>query len=436
MEKPKKLPAPDGADHSNDNPISAYPELVAWARPYAETNASAPTEVALLRFHSKLGDPVYMTAGAGDLAVNPKKVVMEMANRGFPIAGTKHVKAVANYLTSAKTDNRIRVTKVPGWHDHAYALPDCWIHREGEPPPAIFFDRNSTVKLGLFEQAGDLKTWKDEVATAAKYSTRARLFLALAFAAPILERIGGSSFGVDIVGPSSKGKSLMLRLASSVAGMLGPSGLTTFATSVPALEQQLLGHRDCFFALDEVGAIAGSPKEVAALMKAFTFGSVGGRQRELAAQYEAAINAVKADTRFVVGMTSETSLTAIAHSAKAVRLRGEEVRIMELKAYGPEAMDVFDTPKALEKFGNDVSARAHYAEQLELACKSNQGVALRAFVQHLVNDGEARKKLRDYVREFKTLATVPRALEQRCWPLSIRFSHGGRRQPRGRSFAA
>lgn len=409
----------DEYDDFHDTPIDNLPleegppdpRVVAFARPYNEPDPNAPSAAVLIEFPNREGKTVQMLVPAGELTANPRKVHLELGNRGYMFTDADHGKRVVKKLAAESPARHVLVTKVPGWHGRHYILPDEVISPEEEDGSAIHFDRNSPVKLGAFVQRGSLDVWKSQVASAARYSTRIRLTISLAFAAPILWLLKGKSIGLAIVGLSSKGKTLCLRTGASVVGLIGANGLTTFNGSLSAVEQQLLGHRDAFCPLDEIGAIEGSPKEVAALLKTLAFGIVGGGRRERASQYEAAVSAVKADTRFIVGMTSETSLAAIARSAEVRRARGEGLRILEIPAYGPQALDVLDTEAAAKKFGTDVSARGHYAEALERACEANQGVAKREFLRRVVDDPLATAKLEDAVKVFRAEASAVLPME-------------------------
>jgi len=410
MQKDAETPNIEPSE-SRERVLPSEPKIIAYVRPYNESDPNAPTAGVLIEFVNREAKRVRMITPSGELTANPRKVHLEIGNRGFVFADADHAKQIVQRLAAQTVTKHIGLTKVPGWHGDCYVLPDELIFPEGGEEPAIHFERNSLVKLGAYVQRGTLAGWQKEVASAAKYSTRIRLFIASGFAAATLWRMGAQSFGIVLMGLSSKGKTLSLRTGASVAGMLGYSGLTTFSGSLAALEQQLLGHRDAFCPLDEIGAIEGSPKQVAGLLKAFTFSLVSGSQRERAKQYELAVSAVKSDTRFIVGMTTETSLAAIARSAEVRRVRGEEVRILELNAYGPSATDIFDTKLAGKRFGADKAARGRYAEALERACEANQGVALRAFMRRLVNDRKATSKLLDAVQEFRIAASATRPLE-------------------------
>lgn len=117
--------------------------------------------------------------------------------------------------------------------------------------------RSSAAALA---EKGTADDWRQNCASWAAYSSRIALALCASFAAPCLELIGLESGGFNIVGPSSKGKSLALRLAASVYGRGGLPGAGTSANYVqswdttPAeFEQRLAGHNDLPTIFDEAG---------------------------------------------------------------------------------------------------------------------------------------------------------------------------------------
>jgi hypothetical protein len=56
---------------------------------------------------------------------------------------------------------------------------------------------------------------------------------------------------VSSFGPTSEGKSFLLKAGASVSGLIGPDGIPGWADSEAAFEGQAMGHRDCMMPLDE-----------------------------------------------------------------------------------------------------------------------------------------------------------------------------------------
>jgi len=296
---------------------SAPIRIDAFVRPFRATNAEEEKYFAVVAFIDRRGER-RATIVAASLLEKPKSFIEHLADRGFDwqLVGNATDAIEALRRTQAPVDGF--VTSVPGWHGSAYLRGTQWIP---ETSPNCIYQPTPNVKMGAFLVRGSLKSWKKHVARYARWSTRMRLFISLPFAATILKVIGARGFGVVAVGRSSIGKSLLLQTAASVMGHIGPLGLTSLSSSIPDVEEMVLGHRDGFLPLDEAGQIFGDSKKVDEFLRALSFQAGSARGRGRAAAYERAVGAVKADTKVVIGVSSETSLAAIARHAGRSRLR-------------------------------------------------------------------------------------------------------------------
>jgi uncharacterized protein (DUF927 family) len=63
--------------------------------------------------------------------------------------------------------------------------------------------------------------------------------------------LGIDSFGLNLFSDTSDGKTLVLYVAASVDGLIGPDGLPGWADSEPGMEHQSHGHRDGLMPRDE-----------------------------------------------------------------------------------------------------------------------------------------------------------------------------------------
>jgi Arm DNA-binding domain/Domain of unknown function (DUF927) len=118
------------------------------------------------------------------------------------------------------------------------------------------------------------------VAKIAKDSSRLRLMIGAAFAAPLLRPLGMDSFALNLFGTTSTGKtSGGLYAAGSVAGLFGENRLPGWSDSIAALEQLAVGHRDGVLPLDDTGDEGGGPLPIHKKAKylAFMFGRNRGR---------------------------------------------------------------------------------------------------------------------------------------------------------------
>jgi hypothetical protein len=94
------------------------------------------------------------------------------------------------------------------------------------------------------------------------------------------------------------------------------------------------------------------------------------------------------------------------------RIRGEEVRMIDMPACVSEMQDVFDGKHAHAKVGNTVEQRGRFVENHERLASRYQGEALRAYLAERVSDKSARVDLKRYMKEFIDNAPLP---DQQRW---------------------
>lgn len=123
--------------------------------------------------------------------------------------------------------------------------------------PAVVYS-GTKDKAAKLASRGTLAQWKERAAGYCRYSSRMTLAVCAAFAAPCLALMSAEGGAFNIYGPSSRGKSLSLKLAASVFGRgdMGKEGSTsgyveTWQGSVVGHEQACIGHNDLPLILDE-----------------------------------------------------------------------------------------------------------------------------------------------------------------------------------------
>ena len=246
-------------------------------------------------------------------------------------------------LSNERPGRHIRVTPVPGWHGKFFALPGESYGPNGPDRKKLQIVHNPTVQIGEFRRSGTLNEWKKLVAKKCVHSSRGRLAVAANFAAPNLRILGLSSFGFNFSGDTSGGKTLLLRLAASTSGLNRDGDPATWDGTPAGFEQRVQGHRDCIMPLDDISYLEGDPTKIAKLI---TFRLAGNRAKEKAGQYVVAQNLVDAESRVIALSTSEDSLWAHLNKAGRRRIRGEEVRMINVPACVSDKEDIFDGRKA------------------------------------------------------------------------------------------
>jgi hypothetical protein len=384
------------ADRSDVVPI----RLLGHVRPYHLSNPDSPHANILFEFVDRTAALKRSLVPASTLSID-RRFIDHFSDRFFDWSKIANPSSLIRGFRKDPAPSNGFFTFVPGWHGERYSRGREWFAPEGDYPP-IHFQESQSVKLGRFLKAGTADQWRKKISSYAQHSSRIRLLIALPFAATILRLLDMSPFGIMVVGPSSIGKTLLLKMAASVMGHLGSEGLTTLGSSMPAIREMVLGHRDGLLPLDEVGEIAGDEKRLQEFSKQLSFLAGKSRAFERAGAYESSVGAVKADTRVIMAMASEVSLASIAKSSGRPRLRGEEVRIMELPAIPEGCEDIFDGPKAGARIGKGPRDRSKKVQRLAKACSKYQGQVHTDFLEKLMRDGEvsARAKLKKYVATF------------------------------------
>jgi hypothetical protein len=213
------------------------------------------------------------------------------------------------------------------------------------------------------------------------------------------------SFAINWFSTTSDGKTAMLFIAASVAGLIGPDGLPGWADSEPGIEDQARGHRDCVLPLDESGD--GSTKmslKDKARMLAFMIAR--NRPRRLSKKYERANALQDREYRIIVQSSSELALSQVAIDAGGRRLGGEEVRFTDVPASEPGSLGIFDD-QVTARPGKTVRETAKaLVEQMKADAEANQGFAFHEFLRKYFDDAEALSKVRAYKDRFESKVSV------------------------------
>jgi putative DNA primase/helicase len=114
-------------------------------------------------------------------------------------------------------------------------------------------------RYGAYEAKGTLAQWQDGVGSLARGHFLLRLTISAALAGPLLRLAGFEGGGVHVYGPSSTGKTTLVKMAASVWRPGAP--LPTWRVTANGLESWLARSSDGFMPLDEIGQAEG--KEIA-----------------------------------------------------------------------------------------------------------------------------------------------------------------------------
>jgi hypothetical protein len=366
----------------------------------------AYTEV---KFRDRTGQSKREIVPSSMLSAQWREFVTLLANRGYTWpADCRSWQRIVGALSSAKPRRHIRVVPAPGCYrgsGKVFVLPRVTYAEKETDRKAFSLLPSPTVLLGQFRVRGSLKKWR-EIAKACRSSSRARLVMATAFAAPNLRQLGIDSFGFNFSGRSSGGKTLLLRIGGSAPGFNGDEGPLTWDGSPAGFEQRALGHRDCIMPLDDLSHLEGDAQQVRKLAKLVTFRLSSNQPKTRAGQYKLANQLVEIDWRVISLSTSEDPLWK-NYTPSGAAIRGEEVRLINIRACVSQMNDIFDGANAAAKIGSTLNARRAFVERLEELCRGQQGMSFRRFLKRWMNDDDANRKLKAYMDRFIDEAPVP-----------------------------
>ena len=368
---------------TNEDPPAPYEEWIAGpvhlaAQTFDEHGQNFGR---LLRFKNTAGHwrlwamPQELLAGSGE------ELRRELLSMGLEISPQKRPK-FGDYLQSRVPRERVRCATRVGWCGrHAYVLPDEVI---GPGAASVIFQSGERTN-DEHGQAGDLETWRRDVAGRAIGNPLLALGISAAFAGPLLDLAKQEPGGLHLVGDSSTGKSTILEAGRSVWG--GETFKRSWRATANGLEGVATLHNDCLTPLDEISEC--DPREVAAI--AYMLGNGQGKSR---ASRTGAARAIRRFRVFVLSTGERTLAATMAEGGHRTKA-GQGVRLLDLPA--DRRFGCFD-----ELHGFD-GGRA-LADAIKQAAAENYGTAGRAFLERLTRDGSDFGKMLEEMKAFPEFA--------------------------------
>jgi putative DNA primase/helicase len=329
----------------------------------------------------------------------------KLLSMGLELApGQKARNAFMRLLTAGKPQARARCVTTLGWHDDIFLFPDETI---GENNGERLVLQTTEPLQHNFRCLGSLQGWQSGVGRLSVGNSRLVFSIAMAFAAPMLRKLGIEGGGVHLRGASSTGKTTAAEVASSVCGG-GPTGYkTTWRTTDNALETVAAIHNDNLLVLDEIGQIDPEPLGQVAYMLAN--GQAKRRMTRTAGMRKSR------DWRLLFLSNGEVSLSdKLRESRRGGRpMAGQEVRVLDIAADAGAGHGIFS---AL----HDFSSGQAFADELKRLAQRDYGYPLHAFLEKLVKEEWlelANKLIKKFVREV-----VPAGADGQIGRAAYRFA--------------
>jgi len=320
-----------------------------------------------------------LTAGNGDV------YRQHLLGLGLRIAAGGRVKNLLHkYLTETTPADRARCVNRTGWHGNEFVLHDITYGRgNGE----------KTILQGLFNEnpykcSGTLKEWQDSIGLLCKGNSRLEFAVSLGFAAPMQYLAGAESGGFNLVGPSSIGKTTILKAAASVCGGGDDAGyIRSWRATDNDVEAIATSHCDTLLCLDEMGQA--SSKVVAE--SAYLLANGQGKIRATKYGTESPTNTWRSS--FI--STGEVSLeTKIQEDARLRARAGQTVRVVDIDANAGGKYGAFETT-------HDLETGDKFAQTISSASRTYYGTPLRTFLEAVTeNIDEVRTRHKQLLKTF------------------------------------
>ena len=315
----------------------------------------------------------------------------ELASQGLNITtNSKQRSYLDTYIQNYPIHKRALCVDRLGWHDEQYILPDGAIGSDGRQ--LIVYQSAHAINSTIAQQ-GTLEQWRDELCKKLAEQSRFVFSIACAFAGQLLALLDDDGGGFHLLGSSSMGKSLSLKLAASVWGK--PDSYTkTWRSTDNALEGTASEHNDSFLPLDEISEC--DPKIVGKAVYMLANGQGKGRSTTTGH------NRTAKTWRIIFLSNGEESLQNFMAQAGQKTNAGIEVRVAHIDA---------DAGKGLKTFDSLVLADtgAGQADKIKELSQAYYGVAGIAWLEHITSDkaattATARQLVNDFMSNYSDLA--------------------------------
>ena len=314
----------------------------------------------------------------------------------------------AQIAESANQDCVPIVTPTIGWKgehpNRGFLLPEYWVGDPSAEPLLMTGARDDCIANGV---AGDLLTWKREVAVPAKWSPYVAIALLTSLAGSLLvySRIR-EGFIVNIAGQSSTGKTSGTNAGVSVWGDLGNA--STWDSTPRALAETAAAHRDICLIPDDTELAGDGKTSGLERLQNDTHTLASGKPKRHSKSVSSNDQLPRLVSRCTVLASSPETVEAHYRRRGLKRTDGDRVRLLEMRV--PDASE-----GGIWKYRPDDEKRtpSELSDALYVAATKNHGVAGRAWIDYLVGvqatlEEDVAKYSRDFIQRYAKGASGPK----------------------------
>ncbi|WP_010196981.1 DUF927 domain-containing protein [Psychrobacter sp. PAMC 21119] len=315
----------------------------------------------------------------------------ELASQGLNITtNSKQRNYLDDYIQNYPIHKRARCVDKLGWDGEQYILANGAIG--GGDKELIVYQSANAINSTIAQQ-GTLAQWRDKSCKLLAEQSRFVFSISCAFAGQLLELLDDDGGGFHMLGSSSMGKSLSLKLAASVWG--NPDKyVKTWRSTDNALEGTASEYNDSFLPLDEISEC--DPRIVGKTVYMLANGQGKGRSTTTGH------NRIAKTWRIIFLSNGEESLQNFMAQAGQKTNAGIEVRVAHIDA---------DAGKGLKAFDSLVLADtgAAQADKIKELSHTYYGSAGIAWLEHITADktattATAKELVSDFMSHYPKLA--------------------------------
>lgn len=269
----------------------------------------------LLEFINNNGKRTDIMIERGELA-DCRGLAKKLLNAGYNM-DIYYSKQLQGFLNQYQPDSDIIATTQIGWVNDSYVLPDLII---GDNQNIRYY---GSVVDGKFTRNGTLEQWRDNVATHCIGYEMLELGLYSGFASLLMPFVD-FGFGLHFHGDSSKGKTTILRVASSIFGK-PKEYINKWNATHNGMEFIGYNSNHALCALDEVNEAAKTTLDSIYML-------IDGRGKSRAISRTGGVEQAKPKTwQTVVLSTGEVSIEDLALQYGKNLKAGESVRMIDIE---------------------------------------------------------------------------------------------------------
>jgi uncharacterized protein (DUF927 family) len=330
------------------------------------------------------GRPHTRHVAEADLQGDPAPLCAMLADNGLRINRSRQRDFVA-YLSGANVHGRVTIVDRTGWHEIAgqavFVLPNDDVIGDRGAERVILVGSSA----GSYSTRGSLADWQNGIGRLSTGQKLPVLAVSAALAGPLLYLAGQDGGGLNFYGPSSIGKTTLLRSAASVWGRGDTPGyIRPWRATANGLEGAAASATDTALVLDELGQV--DAREAAAASYSLSNGT--GKAR---AARDGALREPK-NWRVLIVSSGELPFEAKISEDRSRKARaGQLVRILDIAS--ARSFGVFD-------HAGDDRDPSNLAKAFRQAAVSAYGTAGPEFVRQLMREGVTGDRVRKLVADF------------------------------------